>query len=711
MKHFSRKIIAVILSGVMSVMMCVTSFAAEEVFQAIPANAAGTGVITNSEVCSTLQSTVDSLSTLTAGVDYIDGEGVFIADTKEEAEKVAKEYGAVLKSYAHRIAVIQFPGSTMEALKKASVSSVSKAVGPNLAYHTLDIPSEQPATVTEEKDTRPFRDDEALGEQDLADNGEQSEVSDATPNDYYASSTTENYQYFHEKVNTLAAHDITTGKGAKIAVVDTGCTPDHEDSPFDSTHALAIDSISSPVDTAVGHGIHCTGIIHETKNNSLGGYGVAPYAEIYSVKIASSPTFDTSVVAEGMAIALEQNVNVISMSLGGRGTDALEQLVNEAYDKGVTVICAAGNECTSSYSYPAAYENAIAVAATDIDDKLAEYSNYGDWVDIAAPGSGITATYLAGISGDITRTGDNTTTYGCIDGTSMACPVVAGVAALMYASNPGLQTNGTNTAVDTVREILTSTTDGKEYVYGDHSVTGLVQADKAVEAAKNASVTPRKYSLVDMAGIRGNHLSEKIAKGKSVTLAIGDVNGKVDKKAAKSATWTSSDPNVLTVKNGKVKCGRRAAVGNKATITAVYGGETMTCDYYVIMPSFAMGQAWYTSKHGKYRWKKILKKLKKNAYAGQVLKLTDLSADNVGLVFSKNSNDIRNGTFGYSANTAFNYKVSIKQKALDKGYLTLTESPKGKKMSVSFNNAGKYKISFTSTEGSNQTFTYVVTVR
>jgi thermitase len=111
---------------------------------------------------------------------------------------------------------------------------------------------------------------------------------------------------------------------------------------------------------------------------------------------------------------------VINLSLGGGDSSALEDAVNYAWDKGVLLACAAGNDNTDeiTFAYPGAYANCLAVGATDSNDDHAWYSNWGLWVDIAAPGSAIYSTWI--------DSGSNT-----IDGTSMATPHVAGVAGLL----------------------------------------------------------------------------------------------------------------------------------------------------------------------------------------------------------------------------------------------------------------------------------------
>ncbi len=671
-----------------------------------------------SETSAKLDSTIAALSSMEPGVDYIDGRGFFLADTREEALETAAAYGALLKSYSHRIAVIEFPGSTIDALTyAASLDSVEKAVDPD---YTARLFSEVY--------------DESLSGAELS--------SSVSPNDYYANTTemrelklqSSKYtvpvrQYFHDKIHTLTAQQTSTGAGVKIAVIDTGCIPDHEDSSFDSEHALKIDTMDSPVDNRVGHGVHTTGVIHEKKDNLLGGYGIAPDAEIYSIKITDTREFSTSVIAEGVAVALEKNVNVISLSLGGPWTETMEQLFNEAYERGITAIAAAGNEGISDYtrSYPAALDTVIAVAATDMNDALASYSDYGSWVDIAAPGSFITSSYITGAINELTDTGDNRTTYGCISGTSMACPVVAGVAALCYGANPELIQAGNRDAADAVRAALLNTTDNKEYVYGNRSITGLVQADKALEEAKKfKEITNKYYSLVDMAGNSGACLSGKISKGKSIKLNIGDLSGNIKdkriKSEAKNALWVSSNPSVITVKKGKIKCNKKAAAGSKATITVTLRGDTMTCDLTVIKPVISAGYT-YTVHSGK-KTKLVIKKsndtkmdrlvngnggiLKK----GATISLTDPSKNriNTTLVYSKKALDVDNDRFGYIADDSFNYAVTVKNRDIEKGNISIEKDSRGRAVKAVFNKAGKYTVKFKTTDGSGCSFRYVVKI-
>lgn len=688
MKKHSKKLLSLFLAAALTVTFSMPVSAEEET------------PLFDSSVAAELESVAAELESLEPGTDYVDKEGVFIADTREEAERLAAQYNGTLKSYNHRIAVVQFKESTVDAFRAAahsdstdstnSPNSPEALIEPNYIYHTMDV--ENDVSVS---DSNIF----SMGHLE----------STLTNDPYAADSTSSYYQYFHEKINTLKAHETTTGKGAKIAVIDSGCTPDHEDSAFDNEHALHIYSLSSGTDTTVGHGIHCTGIIHEEKGNSLGGFGVAPDAEIYSVKAFETDTFPTSVLLEAFSIAMEKNVNVISMSVGGPGySSSSQQLINEAYDKGIMTVASAGNDNTSTKEYPAAYDHVLAVAATDKNDTLANYSNYGDWVDIAAPGSDITATYLLGKDGYFVGS-SNQNAYGCIDGTSMATPIVAGVAALCYAANPDLLDMGSCDAVEYVTEAILNTTDGREYTYSGHSVKGLVQADKAVEEIQKYA-SSKTYTLVDEAGNYGALLRENIAQGKKVKLKIGDLKGNTNtkelKKALKNAKWTSSSSSV-TVKNGVVKCDKKAVIGSEVTITAEIEGDTLQCKYTITKPLKAAGS--YTTvsnKKGGYKLK--IKSTIELVNTGTEVDLISPYLDsNARLFFDKK---YTTEPVWYSADSAFKYSVTFSKKDISKGNVTFVNNKKGRPVKAILNNPGKYTIKFKTIDGSNKTFTYKLKV-
>jgi hypothetical protein len=220
-----------------------------------------------------------------------------------------------------------------------------------------------------------------------------------------------------------------------------------------------------------GHGTHCAGIIAAAINNSIGIAGLAQ-VRIMAEKVLDSGGYGyADWVANGIIHAADSGAKIISMSLGGYGySELLHEAVKYAYDHGVLIIAAAGNDNTNMKLYPAGYDEVIAVAATDQYDKKAWFSNWGDWIELAAPGVDIYSTVPWG--------------YQSWSGTSMATPHVSGVAALVWSLHP-------NKTRDWVRLWLRYTADdlgdpGFDVYYG----YGRINARKAVEQ------TPPVHELI-----------------------------------------------------------------------------------------------------------------------------------------------------------------------------------------------------------------------
>ena len=167
--------------------------------------------------------------------------------------------------------------------------------------------------------------------------------------------------------------------------------------------------------------VNLSGIIAANSNNGIGIAGVVPACRIMSIKVANDRGItDAGIMAEGIMMAVRHGASVINISLEfEEPLLELEDAVNYAWSQGAIVVVAAGNSGSSLPTYPAGYENAVAVAALRQDDTLAPLSNYGDWVDMAAPGLDIYST-LPGNS------------YGYKSGTSFAAAYVSGLAALLF---------------------------------------------------------------------------------------------------------------------------------------------------------------------------------------------------------------------------------------------------------------------------------------
>jgi thermitase len=259
-----------------------------------------------------------------------------------------------------------------------------------------------------------------------------------------------NDPYFSQQwgLNKIDATDAwTTDKGSasvKVAILDTGVSLTHPDLQSKIVSSVNFSS-SSTVDDVNGHGSHVAGIAAAMTNNGVGVAGLGYNADILNVKVLDDSGMGLySDLASGITWAADNGADVINMSLGGTTpSSTLESAVNYAWSKGVVVVAAAGNNSSSTAFYPAAYSNVIAVAATDSLDHLASFSDYGDWVDVAAPGVNIYSTIPSG--------------YGYMSGTSMASPYVAGLAGLLFANMS--DTNGDGVLNDEVRAQIQNTAD------------------------------------------------------------------------------------------------------------------------------------------------------------------------------------------------------------------------------------------------------------
>jgi len=304
-----------------------------------------------------------------------------------------------------------------------------------------------------------------------------------TPNDPYYKS-----QWHMDMINMAQAWGRARGHGVVVAVIDTGVSSgdgslkpveDLADAHFVKGYDFVNDKPYADDDHA--HGTHVAGTIAQSTNNGKGVAGVAFEAKIMPIKVLSrGGSGYVSDIAEGIIWAANHGADVINMSLGGPSRSlVLEKAVAYARWRGVVVVCAAGNGGGRGVGYPAAYDGAIAVSAMGPDRKLAYYSSWGPQVDIAAPGGdtrmdlnkdGIPDGVLQNtiVPGDPSRQG-----YFPFNGTSMASPHVAGVAALVIGQ--GI------TDPDAVENILTKT--AAPVGDADHYGAGLVDAAAATSRA------------------------------------------------------------------------------------------------------------------------------------------------------------------------------------------------------------------------------------
>ncbi len=270
---------------------------------------------------------------------------------------------------------------------------------------------------------------------------------DGLPNDPFAS-----IQWHLDIIDAYAAWDLVpSSANVVLAVADLGMDMEHLDLAdalwtntaeangepdvdddnngyIDDIHGWdALDWNGDPT-PSVGayHGTHVGGIAGAVTDNSRGIAGTAPGVRLMNLRIGGSNSFGAEPSYDAIIYAVRNGADIVNMSYGGEGNSLFEKtLFDWVHSQGVVALAAAGNAGSRVKQYPAGYQPVIAVAATGPDDRLANFSQRGDWVDVAAPGLEIMSTVPDGYSFD--------------SGTSMACPVAAGVCALILAASPQLE--------------------------------------------------------------------------------------------------------------------------------------------------------------------------------------------------------------------------------------------------------------------------------
>ncbi len=260
-------------------------------------------------------------------------------------------------------------------------------------------------------------------------------------NTHYTPNDLQSNQWHLSKIAAQTAWDIHIGtNNVVVAIVDDGVLTTHEDLAANIVAGFDVadnDANPSPPAGASGncfsHGTHCAGIVAAVNDNNTGIASLGGHVRIMPIK--TKPNSDLgnncnslSNTIAGIEYAIAHNVDVISMSFGGyAGSNAIQELFNQAQAQGIVCVAAAGNDNTNDPSYPAAYEGVISVAASNENDQKANFSNYGTTIDVAAPGTSIYSTLAS-----------NNSAYGTKQGTSMACPLVASLCALMLSYQPNL---------------------------------------------------------------------------------------------------------------------------------------------------------------------------------------------------------------------------------------------------------------------------------
>jgi len=244
------------------------------------------------------------------------------------------------------------------------------------------------------------------------------------------------------------------------------------------------DGDNDPIDY-LGHGTHCAGIVSAVTDNSIGIAGVAQNCKIMPVKVLGDDNSEAWDIANGIIYAADNGADVISMSIGYlnilngyiKVVRILRNAINHANDKGVVLVAAAGNLGRPICTYPGSDKLVISVGSISEDGSLSCFSSYGPKLDVVAPGDNIISTLPSYENFLYNKTYGKSPYYDYLYGTSMACPHVAGIAALLRSYNGALNNNE-------VRQILQDSTvdlgiPGYDWIYGH----GLVDARAALEYA------------------------------------------------------------------------------------------------------------------------------------------------------------------------------------------------------------------------------------
>lgn len=317
-------------------------------------------------------------------------EDIPAAQISAKVNAIAQQYNVAPQlnsefSTSDNLYIVEGDRSTLKSLRKSNFAKSTEFIEPNYIYRAFEVPNDP---------------------------------------DY-------SKQWNLRSINVEAAWDETKGSGVTVAVIDTGISrvPDLQKTKFVKGYDFVNDRVEAEDDS--GHGTHVAGTVAQSTNNGYGVAGVAYEASLMPLKVLDGYGGGTVAdIAEAIRFAADNGADVINMSLGGGGDSQLmHEAIKYAHHKGVAIVAAAGNANQNAAAYPARYPQVISVAALDASGEKAPYSNFGAGVDISAPGGSEAGKILQNTIDP--ETGE--AVFAGFQGTSMAAPHVAGVAALVKA--------------------------------------------------------------------------------------------------------------------------------------------------------------------------------------------------------------------------------------------------------------------------------------
>lgn len=375
-------------------------------------------------------------------------------------------------------------GATVSAINATYGTTTLGPIGSLAGVYRLRVPSEQDAqavAATMANDARLL----------YAHPNYQREPPEANPRSSRAwgglDPTPYHTHYARAMLGLPAAHEVTTGDGIVVAILDTGIALSHpaladklaaagydfvdDDASPDDVGNGADDDGDGETDEAVGHGTHVAGIV----------LMVAPAARLMPLRVLDSDGIgDDGLIAQAIGYAVDHGAHVINLSLGSADeSETLEEAIERATRAGVVVVSASGNANSDHKQYPAAENCALAVTSVNQDDVKSPFANFGSWVDLASPGEAIYST-LEGNG------------YGSWSGTSMAAPFVSGQAALIRSLRRAWTPRQISAAIAyTARDIR-----AKNPGYGSDLGEGRIDVAGSVALARSSALPPDDEALI-----------------------------------------------------------------------------------------------------------------------------------------------------------------------------------------------------------------------
>ncbi|GAB4385868.1 MAG: S8 family serine peptidase [Elainellaceae cyanobacterium] len=373
-------------------------------------------------------------------------ENLSDAQVEQVLTTIAQRYGATPRlnsefSQSDHVYVVPGDDRLLNALRRSELKQYTESIDPNYLYQAFEVPNDP---------------------------------------DY-------GKQWNLRSIHVESAWEQSKGAGVTVAVIDTGVSqvPDLKNTKFVAGYDFVNDRQQAPDDN--GHGTHVAGTIAQSTNNNYGVAGIAYEANLMPLKVLSAVGGgEIADIAEAIRFAADRGANVINLSLGGFGDSAiLREAIDYASAKGVVIVAAAGNANANSAFFPARYPKVIAVAATDATGAKAAYSNFGAGVDIAAPGGSKDSNDAGGILQETIDPETGKAMFATFQGTSMAAPHVAGVAALVKAA--GVE------EPEAIAQVLKQSAQKVSDDALNHFGAGLLNASEAVKQAQRGNLDVKDF--------------------------------------------------------------------------------------------------------------------------------------------------------------------------------------------------------------------------